>query len=225
MTILNNDILKNMIEKTGNKLDENNYKIKYGSGKTTVLIFKTIVVKMFPKQINISKEIDILEKLKKEKYFIKLIDYSTNPNILIYNRVTPLSEIKSLDIKKLLFDIALGLEIIHSKNIIHGDVANTNIGYDGKNFVLFDFETSEFSPDMEKKYYDVSMFLVDLIILYEKNKEIKELLSNILENLENKYVKSTTTTTMFLGKERIRKIKEYNYPDDGFLNVLNHYTF
>lgn len=105
---------------------------------------------------------------------------SDDPRLYItkFPRLLPLP--KRANCFQLLNNVAIALECLHSKGYVHGDVSISNIGWDGVQYVLFDFETLALAKTKKDMYDDVVMFLEDFA-LEEPSRIVESLLHNFLK--------------------------------------------
>ena len=203
------------------------------SGNSNVYCFNDITVKHFTgKKFDliheiINNEVTVLRdiSLTDENYFIKLIGFNLDHNIIIYQTVSCV--ILSDDIRqcyKLIKDVAENLYILHSRGFKHGDTSVYNIGFIDGRYIFFDFEgVRAITDSREDAYKDVNGFLENLIFLYRKN-GFNELADNVKRI---KLLIDTCSVTIrhinirgLFGKMRLQEDVRYFYDINTFLNML-----
>ena len=196
--------------------------LKYSSGKSILLIYEDKVVKIFPNEYDIEKEIEILKKIDC-KYIIKLIDYNCKPNYILYNRLFMIETINSKsEFIKQLQHISLALHQLHKNGYYHDDVFSGNIGLDdNKNYILYDFETASKITSNEQMFQDILMYIEDAIIIYKNNEDILNIINFIYKEIL-KFRTVYDKKILFLGKETIRKVYSYSYSLDDFIKIIDN---
>lgn len=164
-------------------LENNNYlveSITTSSGSSFVVIGEDLVWQYY-----ISREIKnnicemfrdlsnnpIVEDERGEKYDYNIFNYltqlyftscDTGNNIIVWQKIMPISNLDNSfilkNLNKLKNDVKLALSGLHSKRYIHGDCRIDNIGYNGKNFVLLDFDMSKVAFSNEDQQKDFKTF-------------------------------------------------------------------
>ena len=206
--------------------------IKGSSGKTLVLIYDDIVIKIFPTIQKINDEVEVLLNVR-SYYIIKLIGYNLEHNFIIYEKIQDWDELNE---NKLSFDkfylkicsVACALYDMHHKGYKHGDVFAGNIGINNKgNFVLYDLESAKKMPseknvtESEEMYWDVLNFLEDCIVRKYNNDQIQTLVKTLLNILRSdKYIETTLVEVISMGKMVKRSLKKYVYEADDFVKLL-----
>ena len=134
-------------------------KVYLGIQKLTnrLVAIKCLEKKLIQKSINklkIQKEIEIMQEVGDNKYIIGLLEvfedqqfvylileYASNGDLL--KKISNGYVLKEKEIKDIFVDIVIGLEYIHSKNIIHRDIKLDNILIDEyENYKICDFGVS-----------------------------------------------------------------------------------
>jgi hypothetical protein len=203
------------------------------SGNSKVYCFNYFTVKHFTGQYIelihdiINNEVNTLRSisLPGENYFIKLIGFNINHNIIVYRTVSRVILYDDIiQSYKLIKDVAEDLYILHSRGFKHGDTSVHNIGFIDGRYIFFDFEgVRAITNSQEDAYKDVNDFLENLIILYKQKG------FNILEdNVRNiKLLIDTCSITVrninirgVSGKTKIRKDTTYFYDIHMFLIIL-----
>ena len=103
------------------------------------------------------------------------------------------------ELESLSYNIGYNIALIHSKNIIHGDITSSNILLDDGNLVFIDFGLSYYSDLLEDKSVDLLVF----------KKSLKSLNSDIADKIFNFMLKGyeSVDNDIDLIKSNIRDIE------------------
>ena len=123
---------------------------------------------------NITK---ILEMFEDEKYFLIIMEYINGGNLFSF--VKKRKRLSEKTAKFLFRQIILGIQHIHSKNIVHRDIKLENILIDlNNNIKICDFGISLILNSLSDKLYDkcgTPMYMAPEILLSNKNKGVSYL--------------------------------------------------
>lgn len=166
--------------------------ITESSGNSFIIIGKDIVIQYYRNSQIKQRIVNIYNDMYTRSNFLfeyegntyNLYDYIVNiylsfefpdttnvmNNVIIWQKITPvLKQHKNeIDLAKLERDIRLALYGFHAFGYKHGDVSLDNIGYNGSNYVLYDFDNSAKLSDNP----DISMEEMnkDIVSLYKSIK-------------------------------------------------------
>lgn len=202
------NIVDESIKRHGGKYIEPS-NITSSSGFVLVIIFQDFVLKIFNNKNTLNKIVTLIKSGINSPHIINLIDVIEKNNFyaIITNKLIPLTNwnnnypvlnynLESEEILlTLLYQIGLGLELLHNNYFIHGDCTLDNIGiYDDK-FMLFDF-------NMGKIHNDNSKSDIDSLLKSINNKnELKQFSYRIIS-----FLKQNSTNN---GSDLIHYIKKY----------------
>jgi tRNA A-37 threonylcarbamoyl transferase component Bud32 len=89
------------------------------------------------------------------KYFTPCRSFFDDIFAYSMKKITPVNSMKRADVNidKLYEDITTGLMMLNKNNMSHGDASLDNIGFDGLNYVLFDYNTAKITPPLDDDLY------------------------------------------------------------------------
>lgn len=196
--------------------------ITSSSGFVLVIIFEDFVLKIFNDKNTLNKIVTLIKSGINSPHIINLIDIIEKNNFyaIITNKLIPLTNwnnnypvlnynLESEEILlTLLYQIALGLELLHNNYFTHGDCTLDNIGiYDNK-FMLFDFNMGKIHNGNTKSDID------SLLKSINNKNELKSFSSAIFSFLKQNSINN--------GSDLIYYIKEYCKINLIILNNIYH---
>lgn len=188
------------------------------SNKTLIYYNDNIVVKIFFPSTDIKNEISSISRINEEDILVnEVLAYNHKLNLIIYPKYNEIPDIFNLDLIEFIFfieSILRILDFIHYQDFIHQDVSihNIKLKKDGK-YILIDTEGLVKSSDIEKKLYDVKMF-IDESIKVQFNIKLRKLKEGGLIDTDpkiillNNHIKILQIIISKINEESIKVIRE-----------------
>jgi len=148
------------------------------SNRSLIYYNDNIIVKIFFPSTNIDDELSAINYINAEDIVVnEVLAYNHKLNLIIYPKYNEIPDIFNLNLIEFIdfiLSILRILDLIHHQNIIHQDVSIHNIKLKkDRKYILIDTEGLVKSLDIEKKLYDVKMFIDESIKVQFTKKIIK----------------------------------------------------
>ena len=190
--------------------------ITSSSGFVLVIIFPDFVLKIFNDQTTLNKVVTLIKSGINSPHIINLLDIIDRNNFyaIITNRLSPLTNwndnypVLDYDLKNenliltLLYQISLGLELLHNNNFTHGDSTLDNIGVYNDKFMLFDFNMGKIENGNRKSDID------SLLKSINNKDELKPFSSGIISFLKQYSINNACDLIYYINIYSIKNLDE-----------------
>lgn len=189
------------------------------SNRSLIYYNNNIIVKFFLPSTNIDDELSAISYINREedKFVNEVLAYNHKLNLIIYPKYNEIPDIFNLNLIEFIIfieSILRILDFIHFQDFIHQDVSihNIKLKKDGK-YILIDTEGLVKSSDIEKKLYDVKMF-IDESIGVQFNIKLRKLKEDGLIDTDpkiiilNNHIKILQIIISKINEESIKVIRE-----------------